>query len=1289
MTPIRLKLVVDGSGTSGAVDALARSFDSSIQLGVNKAVSHVDRGVAKLVRTVRRAWAGVGTDLARGLAPLNASMAALDGSLAKIDARLEKVIQRLGRMNRLLKSTGGRGGGGGGGGGNNGPVDLDSMLAAFQGGGYNATGRASMSATRRAIQTSNQLANEQGRQLNAGYTNGKLSSLRLGMEPDPGAEVRRRAMEWSRVYAKQDRDRARAAAEAGRDVRRRADEWAARLGAQEQQQAIAAANARNQATLAAGGYRPTTGRTVSGPGGDRVVQNYARAGGLLRAGGTASLDASTGRLTTQIAEAQSLWNRLRGTISRDGSLIQRTLNAAFHPLKTVGSAYESAGNFFIRLSATFYSLERIGGMLKNTFAGPVNYIMDATEASRQFEVALSGVAGGMGRARDINAQLVKESRTLPITIKEMRQLTQQMAYIGPLTSRVAMGAPADVAGEARSFSKIVSGLKLLNPDQDVSGIMVSLKEALGASDFVSLRRRLEIPVSSLAASIGKKPEDLFGRPEMTMQALEAYVDQFVPESAIKQMGSLYTVRIEKLMEVFRLGAERVGNSGVFDSVVGQMEQLTDRLFAYLDTPDFQQKAKRVSDSLARIVGNLGKGIVALLQKMSGARSASGTVPALADTIAGLVDRLASASDGLPGLGTKVGEALATIGWAIDQAIVELKRLREFTANPEKVVYQGARNVGRDAVTNPVTDGMMSAANPLYAAYSAFNKARPALTAAMPRPLNPYGRQDLSGWRDPGGPAAAAAAAAPAAPQFYEASERVRLLMSAVKDLMEITPDGYKAKFRSAQDAINGVGESWNPNADELTKVSRNANERLDGLFGDFAGSKMDIFAKIEQMHGESIASLDAAIDGLRADALAQPRFAKDINAKIAALQKARGNANEGFAGETVAAYDALRQSARYYGIGLAGTLGGEGATTRAMLLEQIIGGRTSVATKTAARLGDDASQYGIATMPASQQAKLMRMMVEAQQQRATDAQGFGGLLTTDMTAGRIVRQASDPLSGNETARKQLQMYRDALPAMRELQERARAAYGEMANEETLRSLNEANELLAQSAARMYELEIASNRGLQTFIEIGDSAQRAFEDSLGSGVADLILGVGTLEDAMKGLAETIVREFSQIATRNLMRQVLGDGGDNGASGFASVLAKLFTSGGGGGGTAPTVAAAADGAIFRGGFTPIRKFADGGIVKGGNGVLGLIGEAGPGRDEAVIPLKGGKVPVDLRGGGGGGGATVNVHTIVVRDEAQARAEEGRLRSLDRRAIINIVASDMHAGGKTRKAFGRRTG
>jgi hypothetical protein len=93
-----------------------------------------------------------------------------------------------------------------------------------------------------------------------------------------------------------------------------------------------------------------------------------------------------------------------------------------------------------------------------------------------------------------------------------------------------------------------------------------------------------------------------------------------------------------------------------------------------------------------------------------------------------------------------------------------------------------------------------------------------------------------------------------------------------------------------------------------------------------------------------------------------------------------------------------------------------------------------------------------------------------------------------------------------------------------------------------------------------------------------------------------------------------------------------------------------------------------------FSGIGKHADGGIIHGRQ--ISWLGENGP---EAVIPLKGGAVPVQMNGRGDGDGKV-----YIVVDSAEAAFAKGFNRHRD--TMINLVAREMGVGGKLRKIANR---
>lgn len=145
---------------------------------------------------------------------------------------------------------------------------------------------------------------------------------------------------------------------------------------------------------------------------------------------------------------------------------------------------------------------------------------------------------------------------------------------------------------------------------------------------------------------------------------------------------------------------------------------------------------------------------------------------------------------------------------------------------------------------------------------------------------------------------------------------------------------------------------------------------------------------------------------------------------------------------------------------------------------------------------------------------------------------------------------------------------------------------------------------------------------QIWSQFAKDAMTSIKDTFSDGLYQMFMeGKVELRSLMANLGQALVKSLT-----DMMAQSLVEAGAKGiSSGIGGFVASMF-----GGG-----AAAANGAVWHGGFTPFHAFASGGIAR--RPTLGLIGEAG--MNEAVVPLPDGKsIPVVMRGGGN---VTVNIN------------------------------------------------
>lgn len=228
---------------------------------------------------------------------------------------------------------------------------------------------------------------------------------------------------------------------------------------------------------------------------------------------------------------------------------------------------------------------------------------------------------------------------------------------------------------------------------------------------------------------------------------------------------------------------------------------------------------------------------------------------------------------------------------------------------------------------------------------------------------------------------------------------------------------------------------------------------------------------------------------------------------------------------------------------------------------------------------------------------------------------------------------------------------------------------------------------------------ASERGEGPFMskEQYDEAFKAYQDAYGAALAkvreetdvttqhvaeawnELFSGLGgeisdiffdafkgkldSLGDYMEAFTDIVRRAWANLISDMITEQLKLSFGPSLKSGMSS-LSGIF---GGGTGSAITQSEfemlwSKDGGILPGSFMPIRAFAGGGIAD--RPTFGIIGEGGS--SEAVIPLRGGKVPVEMRGGGREGN---NFNFTIVA--ADTRDMDRLL--MDRRSLIVGMVSD----------------
>ena len=971
----------------------------------------------------------------------------------------------------------------------------------------------------------------------------------------------------------------------------------------------------------------------------------------------------------------------------------------------------------VQLAAALYSIEAAAGVLKRALVDPVaaltRNMVEAREQTLRFESALGGVAGA-ARAREISSLLTRQARGQAAPLSNVRESALALASNPALASSVAGGTPGEVAGRVIEMNRTVQRLASIDPAQGEQGSLTALRE-LTEGDTASLRRRFGISPQQLAQAVGSSVSDIRSDPSLALAGLSKIAETLVPDSVIEEQGRLVSTRIAKIADAMREGLDQVGRSGVYDDIADRLGELQRDVFKYLDSSEFRQQAQRIGDGLGRALDNAGDAVRSFLSAISGNADAGGIAGAVG-TAGGLLDKLALASDGLPRIAAQLGTGFADVARVVGEAAAVLgelaSKLDVVTAvrmklSPEDRERVRIANLGR-ALEDMGLPGVVAGRTEVG--------ARPAQVWETPKD-DPRARRradgryeypiyastpDVSGVESPRLQALAerAVQALPEDVLPLEMSSDRRQVAAMLKQRLPAF-DSILAQSRGLPDPALAPRDTPLPprlaewvhgedRGENYAAATLGATARLGGIAGDSAGR--DDLADLATAAGSAAQALNvfptlartyagerARLQGANDDAATLPETDYRRAGLLASIQEAFDASGTRYNAAVGLSADAAADAARAYGQRLAQALADVPLSADAFA--PIRDGTSAFARRVADALdeagrGIDPRRLGTAGMSVAQQQAVTRAGV---QRRLDDEQLFArvGVIAPGDSPGDIERARPRRPDIFQSAGRQAAFLRDsALPQQAGVLGRANNALADAPDDPlALRDAAEAAADYARLNDLMRELAAESSRVRAAFVELGEAGGAAIQQGLGDVFYSLLTNINDVEDALRRIPAALARAFADQAAQQATAALFSLIGK-----FGKVPTPDPT---------PTItysnfdfAQAAEGGVFDGGFTPlgetagsrgwtgqpIRAFAEGGMVSAPT--LGLVGEAG--YPEAVIPLKHGAVPVDVRGGSARSVGPVDnsIEFVVVADQEEAMLRT--LQSRKGRQIIGTISS-----------------
>lgn len=1038
-------------------------------------------------------------------------------------------------------------------------------------------------------------------------------------------------------------------------------------------------------------------------------------------------------------------------------------NIFTHSLKFLRDLPGKIQGALLSLSFLVYTVKNVSTAFNTVIFHPIERLakafVGAAESSRKFEYSLGGIVGNRN-AVAINNTLGAASRNQPFSLEQLRQSAQSLAYIPALSGRLASATPEQAGKQALQLAEIVRKLAIVVPEQGESGALIAIRE-LVQGQSTSLRRRFGFDSSTLAGQLNVSSAEISRDPNLALKSLDKLLNALIPQSTVDQFNNLVSTKITQIVNAFELGFQKIADTGLFDQIVVALDGFKNKLFDFVESNDFKELARKLSGYLGYTVDN----VVAALGKFTDSLFGGSGFAGFATAVDKIGQTVARFSTLLPHIGSFIGSIGNIAGKGVSVVIDSLVKFSTAMQETIKDIRQTAQdlrpgNLVSSAIKHSVTPNATMA---LAAGAPGFlSGAKDFATRMLFKALSPnYG--DAATNVVGGGLGAFAGGIgngryrglgvdetmSKVASDYYAAADSSRSMIfpgslpglrsrtlpetiraeiaktSALQDQawkqfaadnerlsVEVRKLGNLPSLSAILLSLNSAGQGIS----ELYDKEQSKSEKIESAFEKLKGS-YDVFDNLRKAADSISESLAKArgplsnIFGGRAytNAAGQQKSLFGIGG-LAPNLSARIGRFFGMANEQANGRPAFELAASQLG-----SLSQSAAVLRAQELLKFSGtggaamdlwqgtDKDTVAIRNlvaqALRSVESNKQipFGIRSLTGDERLDVYNALADRQFADLDRPSRLG-----DSPSGSFAERLSS-ISGRrnafETDQEKLTNLKNL--AMNYADELARAKEdGGMSPA----ALAEADAKLNDFIASFDELNKKLNYTRQAFIDFAVGVRSALESNLSNAIAGLIDGTATLGDALKGFAKDIIRTFSDIASRNLIRSLLGDFGNAGANNPLSAgggilgpllggIGRLFSGGG----------AKANGGIFQGGF---RAFAGGGIAS--SPTFGLVGEGR--HPEAIIPMPGGTIPMVATAGGfavslpgnrlvptsmkyssftgamgssvGGMGMNQNIFVVASLDDA---VKHGLRANKD--LVVNIAAKDIVKGGKIGKAMRHR--
>lgn len=232
----------------------------------------------------------------------------------------------------------------------------------------------------------------------------------------------------------------------------------------------------------------------------------------------------------------------------------------------------------------------------------LNYgMLKTTEGFKLLEISLYGVLKSWDKVRVVSDFAKEYAATYPAMYGDIMRAMSSMAMMPALKGIFTKG---DVAG-MMDIMNIVQAMATMRPDQGITGALFALREALGGN-WRTLQYRFDVPLKSVAATVGMSIEAMRESPQAAMKALKGWTNATVGAETMALAARNLGTQLGNIKDQYEMWLDRLGKTGIYDKVIGFIVGINDAISGLLESAKLDEWTDMINEALEKIADRVSR-----------------------------------------------------------------------------------------------------------------------------------------------------------------------------------------------------------------------------------------------------------------------------------------------------------------------------------------------------------------------------------------------------------------------------------------------------------------------------------------------------------------------------------------------------------------------------------------------------------------------------------------------------------------------------------------------------------